>query len=80
MITVEQYEGYKTKLASVQKEITTLEAKQTQLEEHLKLTYNLTPAEAKEELARIELELPKMEQGFEQQYNDFIQKFNQQLQ
>jgi predicted nuclease with TOPRIM domain len=79
-LTVEQYEGYKSKLAGVQKEITTLEAKQAQIEEHLKLTYGMTPEQAKEELARLEVELPKMEADFEKHYEEFMTKYGEQVQ
>ena len=79
MLTVVQYEEYKNKLAALQKEIVTLEAKQAQLEEHLKITYNYTIDEAKQELLRLETELPKMEAEFEQQYNDLMAKYGEQL-
>jgi len=78
-LTVEQYEDYKKKFAVIQKEITTLEAKQTQIEEHLKQTYGMTPEQAKEELARLEVELPKMEAEFEEHYKEFIAKYGEQL-
>jgi chromosome segregation ATPase len=74
-MTVEEYEGYKKKLAEAQKEITTLEAKESQLAELLMSAYGLTPDDAKQELARLEKELPQMEAQFEAAYQEFCMKY-----
>jgi len=78
-LTIQQYEQYKQKLTDIQRDVVTLEAKKAQLEEHLMTTFGLTPAQAEAELAKLEVELPVMEQDFEKKYNEFIAKFGQEL-
>jgi len=74
-LSVEQYEKYKKQLAEIQKEITTLEAKESQLVEHLHATYGLTPEEAEKEVIRLEKELPCMEEAFEDAYREFRERY-----
>jgi len=78
-LSAKDYENYKNQLASVQKEITTLEAKQEQSVDHLKKTFGLTPEEAKEELLRLETELPELERHFETQYQEFLNRWGKEL-
>ncbi len=79
MLTVAEYEQYKKRLADVNKQLTTLEAKQAQLVEHLRLTYGLTPDEAQQEVNRLEKEIPVKEAEFEAKYKEFNQKWETEM-
>lgn len=76
MLTVEQYEAYKTKLQEASTELVRLEAKEAQLREQLLTTYNLTPEQAKEELVKLEETIPQMESQFTADYQEFMEKWN----
>ena len=78
-LTIEQYEQYKKKLADMEKDAIMQEAKQVQLTEHLKAVYDYTPEEAALEVARLEVELPKLEAEAEAAVKDFMEKFAGQL-
>lgn len=80
MLTIAEYEQYKKKLADANKELAVLEARRTQLLEHLRLTYNLTLDGAKQEVARLAVEVPKMEEEFERKYKEFNEKWNATMQ
>ena len=51
-----------------------------QLVEHLRLTYNLSPDEAKEEVARLKEELPQLEIELEEKYKEFNDKWQSLMQ
>lgn len=54
-----------------------MEAKREQLVDHLRLTYNLTPEEAKKEVVRLKEEVGKLEAEFEVKYREFNEKWTQ---
>ena len=80
MLTAEEYEKYKKKLADANKELATLEARRTQLQEYVRLTFGLTLDEARTEVARLKEELPRKEAEFETKYKEFNEKWESQLQ
>lgn len=79
-LTAAEYEKYKTKLTDATKERSILEAKRAQLIEHLRLTYQLTPEEAKQEVVKLKEELPKLEEELETKYKEFNDKWQSLMQ
>ena len=75
MLTIEEFERYKKKLVDANKELAALEARRVQMIEHLRLSYGLTLEEARAEVARLAVEVPKMEAEFEQKYKEFNEKW-----
>ena len=76
-LTVAEYEICKKRLQDAVQERAVMAAKREQLVEHLNLSYNLTPEQAREEVVKLKSEVEALETEFEVKYREFNEKWSQ---
>lgn len=75
MLTPTEFEKLKSKLSDVERALSVEEAKKQQALERLETEYGLTLETAREEVARLEREIPELEERFNEEKRTFDEKW-----